>query len=148
MQAGAAELLRLVSIEDAVREIRPEIEPTAKTAQQFDLLGNRLRLETDPRHPRPQVLDARIDGLLEEWRVARVVAADDEAVGLDPVRRGRGYSHSIVAGGFEVTSSTTRFTAGISLMIREETSSIRSYGSRAQSAVIASSEVTARIAIG
>ncbi len=58
------------------------------------------------------------------------------------------YSHSIVAGGFDVTSSTTRFTAGISLMIRDETSSIRSYGSRAQSAVIASSDVTARIAIG
>ena len=30
----------------------------------------------------------------------------------------RGYSHSIVAGGFDVTSSTTRFTPGISLTIR------------------------------
>ena len=126
MQAGAAELLRLVSIEDAVDEIRSEIEPAAETAEQLDLLGDRLRLETDPRHPRPQVLDARVDRLLEETRVARVVAADDETVGLDPVRRSRGYSHSIVAGGFEVTSSTTRFTAGISLMMRDETSSIRS----------------------
>ena len=33
-----------------------------------------------------------------------------------------GHSHSIVAGGFEVTSSTTRLTAGISLTIREATS--------------------------
>src|SRR5262249_12198880 len=58
------------------------------------------------------------------------------------------YSHSIVAGGFDVTSSTTRFTPGISFTIRAEIASTRSYGSRAQSAVIASSLVTARIAIG
>src|SRR5262249_18180905 len=58
------------------------------------------------------------------------------------------HSHSIVAGGFEVTSRTTRLTAGISFTIRDETSSTRSYGSRAQSAVIASSDVTARITIG
>ena len=61
---------------------------------------------------------------------------------------GPAHSHSIVAGGFEVTSRTTRFTAGTSLTIRDEISSSRSYGSRAQSAVIASSEVTARITIG
>jgi hypothetical protein len=59
-----------------------------------------------------------------------------------------GYSHSMVAGGFDVTSSTTRFTPGISLTMRPEIVSIRSYGSRAQSAVIASSLVTARITIG
>ena len=59
-----------------------------------------------------------------------------------------GYSHSIVAGGFDVTSSTTRFTPGISLTIRPEIVSIRSYGRRAQSAVIASSLVTARMTIG
>src|SRR5437588_986755 len=58
------------------------------------------------------------------------------------------YSHSIVAGGFDVTSSTTRLTPGISFTIRAETVSTRSYGSRAQSAVIASSLVTARITIG
>ena len=59
-----------------------------------------------------------------------------------------GYSHSIVAGGFELMSSATRLTPGISLMIRLEIVSSRSYGRRAQSAVIASSEVTARITIG
>ena len=39
---------------------------------------------------------------------------------------GRAYSHSIVAGGFDVRSSATRFTAGISLMIRLEIVSSRS----------------------
>jgi len=58
------------------------------------------------------------------------------------------YSHSIVAGGFDVTSSTTRFTPGISFTMRAEIVSTRSYGSLAQSAVIASSLVTARITIG
>src|SRR3954464_4382429 len=65
----------------------------------------------------------------------------------DEVRVG-GYSHSMVAGGFDVTSSTTRLTPGISFTIRAEIVSTRSYGSRAQSAVIASSLVTARITIG
>src|SRR5262249_18473586 len=60
----------------------------------------------------------------------------------------RRHSHSIVAGGFDVTSSTTRFTAGISLTIRDEIVSIRSYGRRAQSAAIPSSLVTARHTIG
>src|SRR5207237_9237315 len=56
---------------------------------------------------------------------------------------GSAYSHSMVAGGFEVTSSTTRLTAGISLTMRLEIVSSRSYGRRAQSAVMASSEETA-----
>ena len=63
-------------------------------------------------------------------------------------RRPAGYSHSMVAGGFDVTSSTTRFTPTISFTIRPEIVSIRSYGSLAQSAVIASSLVTARITTG
>ena len=60
----------------------------------------------------------------------------------------RASSHSMVAGGFDETSYTTRFTPTISLMIRLETTSSSSYGSRAQSAVIASSEVTARMTTG
>jgi len=69
--------------------------------------------------------------------------------GPDPeLGRPRAYSHSIVAGGLEEMSRATRLTSRISLMIRFETRSSRSYGSRAQSAVIASSEVTARITIG
>ena len=58
----------------------------------------------------------------------------------------RDYSHSIVPGGLLVMSSTTRLTSRISLIIREAMRSSRSYGSRAQSAVMASSDVTARMA--
>jgi hypothetical protein len=72
-------------------------------------------------------------------RTVRAIAADHTTAG---------YSHSIVDGGFDEMSSATRFTPGISLMIRLEIVSSRSYGSRAQSAVIASSDVTARITIG
>src|SRR5689334_4035180 len=61
-------------------------------------------------------------------------------------RLARPYSHSIVPGGLLVMSSTTRWTSRISLIMREAICSSRSYGSRAQSAVIASSDVTARIA--
>ncbi len=48
------------------------------------------------------------------------------------------YSHSIVPGGLEETSYTTRFTPRTSLMMREEASASNSGGSRAQSAVIPS----------
>ena len=58
------------------------------------------------------------------------------------------YSHSMVAGGFEVASSTTRFTPATSLVIRVEIRANTSYGSRVQSAVIASSEETGRSTIG
>src|SRR5262249_52688302 len=64
------------------------------------------------------------------------------------VEGGRCYSHSIVAGGFDEMSYTTRFTPGISLMTRLEIASSTSYGIRAQSAVMASSEVTARMTTG
>src|SRR5262249_17754389 len=57
-------------------------------------------------------------------------------------RRVLPYSHSIVPGGLLVMSSTTRLTSRISLIMREAICSSRSYGSRAQSAVIASSDVT------
>ena len=70
------------------------------------------------------------------------------------VARGEGFdevdladhSHSIVAGGFELMSYTTRLTPGTSLTIREEIFPRTSYGSFAQSAVMPSSDVTARIA--
>src|SRR5690606_3959968 len=58
------------------------------------------------------------------------------------------YSHSMVPGGFDVMSYATRFTPGTSLMIRVDNRSNRSYGNRAQSAVIASSLVTARTMMG
>jgi hypothetical protein len=60
----------------------------------------------------------------------------------------RDYSHSIVPGGLLVTSTVTRLTCGTSLVMRVEMVSMTSYGSLAQSAVIASSEVTGRRTTG
>src|SRR5690606_18144776 len=60
----------------------------------------------------------------------------------------RGHSHSIVPGGFDVTSSTTRLTSRTSLVIRVEILARTSYGSRDQSAVMASSLETGRSTIG
>ena len=58
------------------------------------------------------------------------------------------YSHSIVPGGFDVTSSTTRLTSRTPLVIRFEIFESTSYGRRVQSAVIASSLETGRSTIG
>jgi hypothetical protein len=69
--------------------------------------------------------------------------------GSHPVRyKGLDYSHSIVAGGLLVTSSTTRLISGTSLVTRVEIRASTSSGSRAQSAVIASSLVTGRSTTG
>ena len=58
------------------------------------------------------------------------------------------HSHSIVPGGLLVTSSTTRLTSLTSLVIRVEIRASTSYGTRVQSAVIASSDDTGRKTIG
>jgi hypothetical protein len=83
------------------------------------------------------------DGNLAEMEIP---AFPDKLGGLQVSRDP--HSHSMVPGGLLVMSSATRFTPGTSLMIRLLTRSNRSYGSRAQSAVIASSEVTARMTTG
>src|SRR5207253_7169042 len=57
-----------------------------------------------------------------------------------------GYSHSMVPGGFDVMSNTTRFTPLTSFTMRLLIRARTSYGTRAQSAVIASSLVTTRTA--
>ena len=57
------------------------------------------------------------------------------------------YSHSIVLGGFELTSYTTRLIPLTSFTIRVEIRSRTSAGRRVQSAVIASSDSTTRTAI-
>jgi len=54
------------------------------------------------------------------------------------------YSHSMVPGGLEVMSYTTRLMPRTSLTIRLEMARSTSYGSGAQSAVMPSSECTAR----
>src|SRR5919201_2466682 len=89
MQAGAAELPRLVPREDAVRVVLVAVELRPETAEQLDLLVERLRLVARPGHPWSQVVDARVDSLLEKRRVLGVVAPDHETLGLDSVRRGR-----------------------------------------------------------
>ena len=61
---------------------------------------------------------------------------------------GSAHSHSMVPGGLLVMSTATRLTSSTSLVIRVEMVSSTSYGSRAQSAVIASSEVTGRSTTG
>ena len=55
------------------------------------------------------------------------------------------YSHSIVAGGLLVMSYTTRLMCSTSFTIRVEIFSNTSHGMRAQSDVIPSMDVTARI---
>ncbi len=57
----------------------------------------------------------------------------------------RSYSHSIVAGGLELTSYVTRLTPATSLMIRDAMRPSNSYGSRLQSAVMKSSLSTHRM---
>ena len=57
------------------------------------------------------------------------------------------HSHSIVAGGFDEISYTTRFTPRTSFTMRVEIRPSTSYGSRAQSAVMPSTLSTARKAI-
>src|SRR5579884_3931031 len=61
----------------------------AEVLDEVGLLLDRLRLVECPGHPRPQVLEARVDGLLEERRVAGVVASDHQPLRLDPVRSGQ-----------------------------------------------------------
>ena len=58
------------------------------------------------------------------------------------------HSHSMVPGGLLVTSRTTRLTSGTSLVMRFEIRASVSYGTRVQSAVMASSELTGRSTIG
>ncbi len=100
--------------------------------------------EAGTRHPRR----------VPSHRRASMVRIDQQSAAtrrIPSVRRGPpagGYSHSMVPGGLDVRSRATRLTPSTSLMMRLEIRSRRSYGSRAQSAVIASSEVTARITIG
>src|SRR5262249_20935796 len=102
------------------------------------------------RHPAGQRPEVRPDLLLD---LRRHGPRRDE--GLLPLdrrqqrRRPHGcdrYSHSIVAGGFDEMSYTTRFTPDTSLMMRLESRASKSSGRRAQSAVMPSVDCTARIA--
>ena len=111
------------------------------------------QVASEPHPARVEDRDERARGHLRARARGRPEARGRRARRMVPGRRrSRGlsawplYSHSIVPGGLLVMSSTTRLTSRISLIIRDAIRSSRSYGRRAQSAVIASSDVTARIA--
>jgi hypothetical protein len=72
--------------------------------------------------------DGRTLGSIRRERPASETPQYDRSNGLPRLDRPEvtRYSHSIVAGGFDVTSSTTRLTAGISFTMREEIVSISS----------------------
>src|SRR4051812_43322354 len=108
MQTRAAEELRLVGVEDAVREVLAGVEGGAEQLDELLLLLERLRLVGRPPHPGLQGLQApggpppskrgipRGLAAGEEARpldqkrcTARLVAADDEPRRLDPIRSGR-----------------------------------------------------------
>src|SRR5512133_861359 len=89
VQAGAADRLGLIGREDSVDEVLAEVEPAAEAAQQLDLRLQWLRFLVRPGHPRAQVVERRVDRLLEQRPVAWLPAAHHEALRLNPVRRWR-----------------------------------------------------------
>ena len=85
VESGAAQHALLSGVEDRVDGVGAEVELPPKLAQKLDLLGKRLGLVLRPRHPRAEMVEARIDRVLEERGVARLPAADNEAPRDDPV---------------------------------------------------------------
>src|SRR6476646_11076624 len=132
--------------------------PAVRSSGMRDMLTARI----PPRTPRSAYTEARLNGCRAWTPMAalpgmhsalthlqvRSLAVLPGALPSAPIRdeHSRGHSHSIVAGGFDEMSYTTRFTPETSLTIRLEIFARTSYGSFAQSAVIPSSDVTARIA--
>ena len=149
--AEAAMAARLDSLEETVLTLaEPLLRPTHRTPDQGrgedkswrvprprDIAGGPLRTKNSYQPPRREIIPGRQPGSRAQ-RPSAVPAGAAEA----------GYSHSIVPGGLLVTSSTTRLICGTSLVIRVEMCARTSSGSRAQSAVIASSLVTGRSTTG
>jgi hypothetical protein len=121
------------------------MEPLGLT---LDLVSPRIRCECqqlDPSHP------SKVAGL-EDPEFAREYLLSLPPAGPPARKGGRAsflgpYSHSMVAGGLLVISYTTRLTPGTSLTMRLLMAPSKSGGIRAQSAVMKSSVVTARMAI-
>src|SRR5262249_60786389 len=87
----------------------------------------------------------RRDSLI--WRLTDSASKIMALSAVQATRSGRlSYSHSMVPGGLEVTSYTTRLIPRTSFTMRLEMILSTSYGSGTQSAVMPSSEWTARIA--
>ena len=103
------------------------------------LAGDALHIKTGTRLV-GAVKDA--DFVLSQFRVGGLAAR--LVTGAPPAT----HSHSMVPGGFDVTSSTTRLTSRTSFVMRLLIFESTSYGSRVQSAVMASSLETGRRTIG
>ena len=70
MQPRAAEHLALGAVEDAHDERLAGVEERAERPQELDLPFERLRLVVGPVHPRLQVVEARVERVLQKRRVA------------------------------------------------------------------------------
>lgn len=81
---------------------------------------------------------------LRDVNLFKSTTYEDFSMAGDSPRRTRFHSHSMVAGGFELTSYVTRLMPRTSLMIRPDTFLSSAYGSSAQSAVMKSLVCTAR----
>ena len=90
--------------------------------------------------------DALVDQLVEATGPVEEAAVLGVQVEVDEVRLSA-HSHSIVDGGLLLTSYTTRLMPRTSFTIRLDIRATRSYGRRTQSAVMPSSDSTARRAI-
>ena len=121
---------------------------TTRFTDVYDAMDS-LRLTSRPGlgRGRPFLRPGASPAAAGEGRPARALGKRSSgSSGRGPERSG--YSHSMVPGGLLVMSSTTRFTSGTSLVIRVEIRPSSSPGSRAQSAVMASSLVTGRSTTG
>ena len=118
-------------------------------ASHRDLLDERVLLEHD-RHTQVDVEVLERHGpQVRHVQATQPVRVHTGTLGdADPIQVGRDHSHSIVPGGLLVMSYATRFTPGTSRTMRDAIVSSRSGGRRAQSAVMASSDVTARTITG
>ena len=122
----------------------PQVEvPVGHVDDERDEAGQHQRQKT---HAQAELVNAPLESL-RRWRGGglRFLVTQTE-IEICPDPSYGGYSHSMVLGGFELMSYTTRFTPATSLMMRLDTRARKSCGSRAQSAVMASRLVTARIA--
>ena len=117
-----------VNVKRWVDDLLPLLADDADPLGLDDLVTHRMPFEQAPYAY--EIFQKKMDGCVK--------------VVLEP----RVYSHSMVPGGFDVMSSATRLTPGTSAMMRLDSRCSTSPGRRAQSAVMASSLVTARMTMG
>ena len=109
------------------------------------VLGDRERRHLQARRLLQQLVDAA--GAVEQRIFGVQVQVDEITHGPGQLWARSAYSHSIVDGGFELMSNTTRLMPFTSLTTRDEIVARSSCGRRAQSAVMPSLLSTARIAM-